>query len=176
MVVLDQLAGAADGIGDRVAVPGQRDLGRELDRPLERLEEVAERVGAARGQRPTVGEIRPSRWSAETRTRSLAGRAARRRGRGGDELPAVEPVAVVDEDRVALEADERPVDVAGADQLLGDLVRDAVVAEPVGDPLRPVRVPPDELALRVVERPLVDGRRVSSGRRRRRRRDPGGSG
>ena len=40
------------GIGDRIAVAGQRDLGRELDRPLERLEEVAERVGTARGPEP----------------------------------------------------------------------------------------------------------------------------
>ena len=38
--------------------------------------------------------------------------------RSGDELPAVEPVALVDEHRVALEADERAVDVAGLDQLL----------------------------------------------------------
>ena len=78
--------------------------------------------------------------------------------RRGDELPAVERVTVVDEHRIALEADERPVDVAGADQLLRDLGRDAVGDEPVGDPLRPVRVVPDELALGVVERALVDRR------------------
>ena len=102
--------------------------------------------------------IRPSRWSAETSTPILeqaeltVGVPWR-----GHELPAVEVVAVVDQHRIALEADERPVDVAGADQLLGDLVRHAVRAEPAGDPLRPVRVSPHELALGVVERALVHG-------------------
>ena len=37
MVVLDQLPGAADGILDRVAVAGERELRLQLDRPLERL-------------------------------------------------------------------------------------------------------------------------------------------
>ena len=48
-MVLDQLVGTADRVGDRVAVPRQRDLRRELDRPFERAEVVTERVGAAGG-------------------------------------------------------------------------------------------------------------------------------
>src|SRR5262245_49795982 len=48
-VMLDQGPGAADGIGDRLAVAGQREPRRELDRALERLEVVGERVGPARG-------------------------------------------------------------------------------------------------------------------------------
>ena len=87
--------------------------------------------------------------------------------RCGDELPAVELLALGDEHGIALEADEGPVDVAGADQLLGDLARHAVGEEPLRDPLGPVGVPPDELALRVVERALVH-------RRPRQLRDVGG--
>ena len=158
-MVLDQLAGAADGVDDRVAVAGKRDLGRQLDRPLERLEEVAERIGPAGrpepdGRRDPAEQVVGRDEHAPLQQAELPVGVPGR----GDELPAVEAVAVVDEDRVALEADERPVDVARADQLLGDLARDAVGAEPLGDPLGPVRVPPDELALRVVERALVHGR------------------
>ena len=57
--------------------------------------------------------------------------------------------------RVALVADERPVDRALPDELGGDVVGRAVQLEPVEEPLRPGGVPPDELALRVVERALV---------------------
>ena len=76
----------------------------------------------------------------------------------GDELPAVDLLAGLDEDRVALVADERPVHGALADELLGHVVGRAVEPEPVDEPLRPGGVPPHELALRVVERPLYDGR------------------
>ena len=84
----------------------------------------------------------------------LAVRVAGRR----DELPAVDVLARLDEDRVALVADERPVDGALADELGRHVVGRAVEPEPVDEPLRPRGVPPHELALRVVERALNDGR------------------
>ncbi len=62
------------------------------------------------------------------------------------------------EDRVSLVADERSVDGALSDELLGDVVGHSVELEPLQDPLGPGGIPPDELALRVVERALVDGR------------------
>ena len=55
--------------------------------------------------------------------------------------------------------------VTGLDQLLGDLRRDAVSQEPVRDPLRPTVVPPDPLALRVVEATLEHRRAGRLGRR-----------
>ena len=48
-VVLDQLVCAPHGILDRLAVTGQSNARRELDRALERPQVVAERVGPARG-------------------------------------------------------------------------------------------------------------------------------
>ena len=67
-------------------------------------------------------------------------------------------LARLDEDRVSLVADERPVHGALAGELGRDVVGRAVEPEPVDDPLRPRRVSPHELALRVVERALDDGR------------------
>src|SRR3990170_8597312 len=71
-----------------------------------------------------------------------------------DELPPVHALTGLDEDRIALVADERAVDGALADELRRDVVRRPVEMEPVAEPLRPGRVPPDELTLRVVERAL----------------------
>jgi hypothetical protein len=45
-VMGDQLAGAAGRILDRLVVAGKGDPGIELDDPLERLDVVAERIGA----------------------------------------------------------------------------------------------------------------------------------
>ena len=44
-MVLEQLACTADGVGDRFPVAREREPRRELDRPRERDEVVAERVG-----------------------------------------------------------------------------------------------------------------------------------
>ena len=71
--------------------------------------------------------------------------------------PAVQLASLVQQLGVAREADERGERVALLDQLARDRLGDAVRDEPVGDPLRPVRRAPDALALRVVERALVDG-------------------
>src|SRR5581483_12216945 len=46
-VVLDQLARARGRIGDRVAVAGKREPRPERDRPLERTQVVAERIGTS---------------------------------------------------------------------------------------------------------------------------------
>ena len=46
-MVLDQLPRAPDRILDRIAVSRQRDRRRELDRPLQRLDVVAERIEPA---------------------------------------------------------------------------------------------------------------------------------
>ena len=53
--------------------------------------------------------------------------------RGGDDLPAVEAVAVVDELGVEGRPDERPEELALGEQLLGDMVGDAVAPEPDGE-------------------------------------------
>ena len=158
-MVLLQLARASGRILDRLAVAGQRDPRRELDRAVERREVVAERIGPAR--RPEPDRRRdPAEQMIGGDEHAVAEQAELTVGvtRCGDELPAVDVLAGLDEDRVALVADERPVDGALADELLGHVVGRAVELEPVDEPLRPVGVPPDELALRVVERALDDGR------------------
>ena len=100
-MVLDQLASAANRVFDRVAVPGERDRRRELDRPLQRLDVVAQRIGPALRpeahrrrdppQQVVGGDEHVVREEAE-----LAVGVARSR----DELPAVETVSVFDEVRV----------------------------------------------------------------------------
>src|SRR5437899_2997850 len=74
-VVKDDLSRARGRVGDRLAVPRERKARRELDRPLEGVEVVAERIGARLGVEPD-----------------------RRRDRG-------EQVVAGDEHAVALEAD-----------------------------------------------------------------------
>ena len=137
----------------------QRDARSELRRPLERPEEVTERVGAARrpeadGGRDPGQQVIGGDEDAVLEQAELAVGVPWR----CDELPAVEVLARLDEDGIALVADERAVERALPDELRGDVVGDAVQLEPVPDPLGPVRIPPHELALRVVERSLVHGR------------------
>ena len=76
----------------------------------------------------------------------------------GNELPPVDVLAGLDEERVALVADERAIDGALPDELGGHVVGRALELEPVDEPLRPGGVPPHELALCVVERALHDRR------------------
>ena len=76
----------------------------------------------------------------------------------GHELPPVDRLAGLHQGRIRLIADERGVERALLDQLARDAGGCAVAPEPLHDPVRPVRVPPDELALRVVEGTLMDGR------------------
>lgn len=103
--------------------------------------------------------IRGSRWfggneDAPLEQAELTVGVARRR----DELPTLDVLARLDEDRIALVPDVRPVERALAHELRGDVVRHPVEPEPVAQALRPGRITPDELALRVVEDSLVDGR------------------
>ena len=158
-VVLLQLLRATGRILDRLAVAGQRDPGRELDRAVECGEVVAERVGAAGrpetdGRRDPAEEVISRDEDAVAHETELPVRVAGRR----DQLPAVDVLACLDENRVALVADERPVHRALPDELGRDVVGRALQLEPVDEPLRPRGVSPDELALRVVERALDDGR------------------
>ena len=111
-MVLDQLVGAPDGVGDRFAVPRQRDLRRQLDRPLQRLDVVPERIGAAlrpeadRRRDPPEQVVGRDEHPVLEEAELAVGMPGRRH-----ELPAVEPVAVAHELRVGLIADERAVDV-----------------------------------------------------------------
>ena len=115
--------------------------------------------GRLSGHSPTVGEIRPSRWSAETSTPSFSRQSwpSAWPGAATSSQPS-RLVALAHEHRVGLVADEGRVDRARLDQLLGVRPRHAVREEPVRDPLRPLRRCPRRAALRVVELALVDGR------------------
>ena len=157
--MLLQLARASRGVLDRIAVSGERDARRELDRAVERREVVAEGIGAARGPEPDGRRDPPEEMIGgdEHAVLQQAELTVGVTGRG-DELPAVDVLPGPDEERVALVADERPVDRALPDELRGDVVRRAVVLEPADEPFRPGGIAPDELALRVVERALHDGR------------------
>ena len=117
-MVLLQLARSTCRILDRVAVPGQRDPRIELDRPVERREVVAERVGPARGPEPDRGRD-PLEQVIRGDEHAVAQEAqlpVRVPGRS-DQLPPVDVLAGLDEDRVTLVADERPVDGALPDEL-----------------------------------------------------------
>ena len=168
-MVFLQLSRAARRILDRIPVAGQRNPRRQLDRPVERREVVAQRIGTARRPEPDRRRDPPEQMIRGDQ-HAVAKEAELPVGVTGcgDELPAVDLLARLDEDRVALVADERPVHGALADELVRDVVGRAVEPEPVDEPLRPGGVPPDELALRVVERPLYDrraGQLVEVGRR-----------
>ena len=56
-----------------------------------------------------------------------------------DHVPAVHPVAFVQELRIAFVPDQRQRLAVAFQHRLPHLRRDAVQTEPVGDPLRPVR-------------------------------------
>ena len=62
-----------------------------------------------------------------------------------------------------MEPDRTPEGMPLLDELRRRLLRDAVLGEPVDDPLRPVHRAPDAFRLRIVERALVD-LRAGSGR------------
>ena len=73
-----------------------------------------------------------------------------------EHAPALDLVALVQEPGVAGEADEGRECLRLVPQLLGDRLREAVLAQVSGQPLRPVRPAPDPLALRVVVGSLDD--------------------
>jgi hypothetical protein len=138
-------------------VTGQRDPRIELDRAVERRQVVAERIGPARRPEPdrrtdAIEEMVGGDEHTVAQEAQLAVGMAWRR----NELPPVHVLAGLDEARIALVADERPVDGALADELGGHVVRSSVEPEPVEEPFGPRRIPPHELALRVVERTLDD--------------------
>ena len=130
------------------------DLGRELDRPLERVEIVAERIRPARrpeadGRRDPPEQVVGGDQNTILEQRQLTVGMTR----GGDDVPAVETVTVVDELGVQDRPDERLVEQSLADQLLGDGLRHPVRAEPADQHLRPLLVLPDEAGLAVSKRP-----------------------
>ena len=90
-MVLDHSERAADRILDRLAVARQREPRRELDRPLERVEVVAERVGPARrpeadGRRDRIEKVVGGDEHAVPEQAQLAVGVTGRR----DDLPAVD--------------------------------------------------------------------------------------
>ncbi len=98
LVMRDQLTRAADRVGDDVSVTAVGDRGRELDRALERLDVVAERIGSALRPEPDGrGDPREKvigcNQDAVSQKRQLTVGVA---GRGND-LPAVQQLPVVDE-------------------------------------------------------------------------------
>ena len=130
--------------------------------PLERAEVVAERVGPARGPEPDRRRDRREQvvggdQDAVLEQRQLAVRVPR----GGDDLPAVERVAVVDEhgvgDRLMNGRSAPPC----SDQLLRDRRRDAVAVEPGRERLDHSSFCPDERSLLGVDRPWQTAAPVS---------------
>ena len=92
--MLFELSRAPGRIGDRVAVPGQCDLGIELDRAVERAEVVAQRVGTARGPEPDGRRDAPEQMVGSDQ-HAVAHEAELTVGVPGrrDELPAVDVLA-----------------------------------------------------------------------------------
>ena len=81
-----------DRILDRLAVPGQRETGRELDRPPQRVEVVAERVGPALGPEADRGRDPAEQVvGGDEDRRPSAGRAGRPRARARRRAPSRRP-------------------------------------------------------------------------------------
>ncbi len=157
-VVPDQLARAPGRVVDRLAMPRVDDARRQLDRPLERGEVVAERIGPAvrveaDGRRDPAEEMVAADEDSVAQKAQVPVRVAGQL----DHLPRLEQASLVQQLGVDGVADERGEGVALRDQVGDDRLRDAVPSEPLGDPLRPVLAPPDALALCVVEAALVHG-------------------
>ena len=74
--------------------------------------------------------------------------------RGGDDLPTMQAVAVLDELGIEDRPDERPEELTLLEQLLRHLVRDPVAPEPAGEVDRPLLVLPRHYRLRGVEASL----------------------
>src|SRR5215208_5159582 len=112
-VVLDQGLGAGDRIGDRLAVAGVGDPRRELADAAERAEVVAERVGPAVGP-PADGRRDRIEQEVGADEHAVAEQRDVAVGVPGhlEHAPAVDLVALVQQVRVAYEADERPVERA----------------------------------------------------------------
>ena len=120
-----QLVGPADRVGDGVAVAAVGDRRSEVDRPLQRPEVVPERVGPARGPEPDRRrDPREQVVGGDQDAVLEQGQLPVGVARGGDDLPAVQAVAVVDELGVDDGPDERPEELALPEQLLGDLGRE----------------------------------------------------
>ena len=107
--------GAPGRILDRLAVAGKRQARRELDRPLQRREVVAERVGARvrvepDGRRDRAEEVVAGDEDAVAQEAEVAVRVAGKL----EHLPAVDLVALGDPLGVAREADERAERVASS--------------------------------------------------------------
>jgi hypothetical protein len=154
-VMREKLLRPPDRVVERVAMPGERQPGLEVDRRPERVEVVAQRVGPARGPQADRGRDPPEDvvggdQHAVAEEHQLAVRVARR----GDRLPALDLVTRVEQVGVGPVADEGPVARALLDQLVRHVRRDAVAPEPLHQHAAPVALPPDERTLLVVDAPL----------------------
>src|SRR6266545_1326001 len=156
-VVLDQLAGAPGGILDRLPVSRVYNAWRELDRPLQRREVVAERIRTAfrveadRRRDSAEDMVAPDQDAVAQKAQVPVGVA-----RQLDHAPVLQVAALVEQLRIDRIADERRERVTLHDQIVGHRRGNAMTDEPGRHPLRPVVASPDPLALSVVERALVD--------------------
>src|SRR5215468_12277970 len=129
-MMFDQLAGAAGGILDRLAVSRIEDAWGELDRPLERLEVVAERIRTAVRVEADGGRDRPQQMVAGDQDAvAQEPQLAVGMPRQLDHLPAGERAALVQEIRIERVLDERREHVTLFDPLVRDLRRRTVLAE-----------------------------------------------
>ncbi len=155
-MMLDDLSRPGRWIWDRIAVPRQREAGRELDDALERRDVVAERIGPrlrieADGRRDPREHVVAGDHQAVLEQADVPVRMA---GKLADEPPR-DLVSLTHEVRVAGEPDERAVHAPRFEEVKRRLRRRAVTLEPGCDSRRPVIIAPHLLALRVVERTLV---------------------
>src|SRR4051812_3138008 len=165
-VVLEQLAGPSGRVVDRLAVAGERDPRRELDRARERREVIPERVGPR--ARVEADRRRDPRQQVVARYQHpVAEQAEVPVGvtRQMQHVPARNIVALLERLRVPGEPDHGP-ETGG---LVPDRVRDRgrrpVQPEVVGQLSGPVRPAPDVLGARVVL-PSLQHRRARRGRGR----------
>ena len=134
-VVFDQLARAGGWIGNRLAVARVDDVRGELDRPFERGQVIAERIGPALRieadrRRDAAEQVVAADQDAVAEKAEMAVRVARQL----EDLPSRDYAPLVDQVRAFGEADERRKRVPFGDQLVRDLDRDTVEAEPGCDP------------------------------------------
>src|SRR4051794_3771864 len=164
--MLDELFRTPHRVADRLAVAGIDDTRCQLDRALERVEVIAQWIGAALGIQADRRRDRLQEMIAADQHAVVAQETdvPVRMSWQLDDLPGGKRAALVQQVRAACIPDEGRERMALLDQLVGIFGRDAVLREPVRHALGPVVGTPDPLALRVVEPALVD-RRAGRGSR-----------
>src|SRR4051794_10998259 len=164
--MLDELFRTPHRVADRLAVAGIDHTRCQLDRALERVEVIAQWIGAALGIQADRRRDRLQQMIAADEHAVVAQETdvPVRMTRQLDDLPLGKRAPPVQQVRAARISDEGRERMALLDQLVGTLGRDAMLREPVRHALGPVVAAPHPLALRVVEPALVD-RRAGRGSR-----------